>query len=149
MDKVTVSHASTSDIPIVLELLYQLGRPVPRNDLDSAYFERLLRMQISDREKGILVAETPDRGLVGVLAYVFLPRLNRTGPEMYIPELVVLKGCRRMGVGRRLIEASINLAKERGCYGIRLESANWRLEAHKFYKDLKFDQSSLSFSMSL
>ena len=41
--------------------------------------------------------------------------------------------CRRRGLGRRLIDAAENWARESGCGGVRLDSGFNRHEAHIFY----------------
>lgn len=40
------------------------------------------------------------------------------GTEMFLYELGVDEGYRRQGLGRSLVEALRNLARERGCYGM-------------------------------
>jgi len=68
---------------------------------------------------------------------------------MYIPELVVSKDMRNSGIGKKLIQHCMILAKKKDCYRIRLESGNQRKESHKFYKNLGFEQSALSFAMNI
>ena len=40
------------------------------------------------------------------------------GTEMFLYELAVLDSYRRRGIGRALVEALAELARERGCYGM-------------------------------
>jgi ribosomal protein S18 acetylase RimI-like enzyme len=80
---------------------------------------------------------------------MFLPRLNRTRQELYIPELIVAKKYRRLGVGKMLIESCVGIAKRKNCFRIRLESGKQRKEAHKFYPSLGFEQSALSYNYDL
>jgi GNAT superfamily N-acetyltransferase len=68
---------------------------------------------------------------------------------MYIPELVVLEKYQKQGIGKKLIDSCITLAKEKKCHRIRLESGNQRKESHQFYKNLGFEQSALSFTNNL
>ena len=68
---------------------------------------------------------------------------------MYIPELIVTEKYQKKGVGTRLIDACISLAKEKKCHKIRLESGIQRKEAHHFYKNLGFESKSLSFTKNL
>ena len=146
MDDIAVRDATRVDIEQILELLYGLGRPRPERDHD--VFKGLIMRYISDSDKALLVA-VRGAAVVGVASAILLSRLNRITPEMYIPELAVLEECRRMGIGRGLIEACIVLAREKKCHRIRLESGGWRKESHRFYLSVGFEQSSLSFSMSL
>lgn len=142
-----VRNASEQDIPILLQLLYDLGRPKPKED-DVNTFENLLRNYFTDSDKKILVAELDDQ-VVAMVSVMFLSRLNQFTMEMYIPELIVLKKYQNHGIGKKLIYACVDLAQEKKCHRIRLESGNQRKDSHKFYKHLGFEQSALSFTKNL
>ena len=149
MDGIVIRAASEKDIPVVLELLYELGRTTPQKDSDVEAFRKLVKKYLTDSDKKILVAEYNGIEIAGMASIVFLPRLNRTAFEMYIPELVVFEKYQNQGIGKKLINSCIALAKEKKCHRIRLESANQRKESHKFYQNLGFEQSSLSFTKNL
>ena len=144
----TIRDAIDKDIPPILELLYELGRPEPIDDKEITIFKSKIREYFSDPSKMILVAES-DSKIVGLVSIILLRRLNHAKYEMYIPELVVKKELRYSGIGKVLITKCIELGKKKNCYRIRLESGNERKESHKFYKTLGFSQSSLSFSKNL
>ena len=145
---IQIRKAAKNDIPIILDLLYELGRPKPDNNSDGDVFQRLIKEYFSEENKEIMLAET-NTTIVGIVSMMFLSRLNQKYPELYIPELVVTKDFQNQGVGEKLINACIVIAKERKCYRIRLESGNQRKESHKFYKKLGFEQTALSFSKNL
>jgi GNAT superfamily N-acetyltransferase len=149
MDNVTVRTSSNKDIPILLGLLYDLGRPKSQKDSDVETFHKLVTTYVKDSDKTILVAELGDMKIIGMVSVMFLSRLNQSTLEMYIPELVVLQKYQKQGVGKKLINSCIVLAKEKKCYRIRLESGNQRKESHEFYKHLGFEQSALSFTLNL
>ena len=149
MDNVIIRTASDNDLPVILGVLYDLGRPKPEKDDDVDVFRKLVRKYITDSDKKILVAELNDVEIIGMISIVFLSRLNRTTLEMYIPELVVLEKYQKQGIGKKLIDSCITLAKEKKYHRIRLESGNQRKESHQFYKNLGFEQSALSFTNNL
>lgn len=149
MDKVQVRPATRREIPEVIALLYELGRPRPGSDSDFDEFRRLAGGYATHDDRAVLVAIRDGVKVVGAASVVFLPRLNRIGPEMYVPDLVVQSGFRRRGIGRMLVGACVRLAEKRGCHRIRLESGNERGGSHRFYLDLGFEQSALSFSLDL
>ena len=149
MDNETIREASDKDIPIILGLLYDLGRPKPQKDSDVDTFRKLITKYLTDSDKQILVVVLDDVKIIGMVSMVFLSRLNRTTLEMYIPELVVLEKYHNQGIGKKLINSCIALAKEKKCHRIRLESGNQRKESHQFYKHLGFEQSALSFTKNL
>ena len=145
MDDYTVREASPEDVPAVLGLLDELGRPKPAGRSEAEEFGRMVEGYITDGDKRVLVALAGGR-IVGMASVLLLPRLNRTTRELYIPELVVSRQYRRRGLGRALVGHCVRLAAESGCHRIRLESGNSRTGSHDFYQDLGFEQSALSFS---
>ncbi len=144
-----IRTASSKDIPIILRLLYNLGRPKPQKDSDVDTYRKLVKKHIEDSDKKILLAEINDIEIVGMVSMVFLSRLNRINFEMYIPELIVLEKYQKRGIGKNLIDSCIVIAKEKNCHRIRLESGNQRKESHQFYEHLGFVQSSISFTKNL
>ncbi|WP_408055477.1 GNAT family N-acetyltransferase [Streptomyces radicis] len=66
----------------------------------------------------LLVAHDPDDGgPVGMVTGVEMTHPDK-GTEMFLYELGVAESHRRRGIGRRLVEALGELARERGCYGM-------------------------------
>ena len=149
MDNIIIRAASDKDVPIILGLLYDLGRPKPQQDFDVDTFRKLVKKYVTDSDKKILVEELDDVGIVGMVSMMFLQRLNRTTLEMYITDLVFLEKYQNQGIGKKLINSCITLAKEKKCHRIRLESGNQRKESHQFYCNLGFEQSALSFTKNL
>jgi len=149
MDNITIRDASDKDIPLILGLLCDLGRPKPQKDSDIDSFRKLVKKYIADSDKQIFVAVLDDVKIVGMISMMFLPRLNRDTLEMYIPELVVLEKYQKLGIGKKLINSCIALVIKKKCHRIRLESGNQRKESHQFYKNLGFEQSALSFTLNL
>lgn len=145
MDNVTIRDASEKDIPLILRLLYELGRPKAHKDSDVDMFRNLVTKYIKDPDKVILVAQLDDVKIVGMISMMYLQRLNQTTLEMYVPELVVLKQHQNHGIGKKLINHCIAIAKEKNGHRIRLESGNQRKNTHEFYKSLDFEQYAYSF----
>ena len=143
-----IRNASINDIPIILELLYDLGRPRAQKDSDVEEFSSLVRKYLLEPNKKIILAEY-DNKVVGMASLMLLSRLNRKNLELYIPELIVQKDHQNKGIGKKIIESCIDFAKQNKCHRIRLESGNQRIGSHLFYKKLGFEQSSLSFTKNL
>ncbi|MEW6042772.1 MAG: GNAT family N-acetyltransferase [Thermoproteota archaeon] len=146
--KVSVRKATRSDTSSILELLYELGRPAPKNKSEKVNFVKQIAHYIREPDKKILVALL-DSEIVGLVSMVFLQRLNQTKLEMYIPELVVAKKFHRRGIGKSLIDACIKIAEKKNCYRIRLESGYQRKTAHIFYKKLGFEQHALTYVLKI
>jgi (aminoalkyl)phosphonate N-acetyltransferase len=115
----------------VAGLLVELGRPEVRG----ADEERHRDLFLSYLERDDTVALVADEGgeVVGFLDMDFRQRLNYEAPQAWIPDLVVSEQHRSRGHGGALLQRAVELARERGCWSIQLESANWRMDAHRFY----------------
>lgn len=149
VQSIAIREANSLDIPILLGLLYELGRPKPEIDSDVDAFRRLVSQYLSDPDKKILVAVIDDIELVGMASIVFLPRLNQKTLELYIPELVVSEKHQKSGIGSKLIDSCIEIGKKKNCHRIRLESGNQRTQSHLFYRHVGFSQNAQSFTKEL
>ena len=149
MENITIRESTYDDIPSLLELLYELGRPKPQQDNELEKFTILLKNYIQEDDKKILVAQIDNSKIIGMISMVFLSRLNQNTSEIYVPELIVSQNYHSKGIGKKLINFSIELGKEKKCHRIRLESGNQRIESHKFYKHLGFEDSSIFFTKNL
>ena len=149
MENITIRESTYDDIPSILELLDELGRPKPQKDNELEKFTALLKNYMQEDDKKILVAQIDNSKIIGMISMVFLSRLNQNTLEMYVPELIVSQNYHSKGIGKKLINFSIKLGKEKKCHRIRLESGNQRIESHKFYKHLGFEDSSVFFTKNL
>ena len=149
MENITIRESTYDDIPSLLELLDELGRPKPQTDNELEKFTKLLKTYMQEDNKKILVAEIKNSKIVGMMSIIFLSRLNQNTLEMYVPELIVSQNYRSNGIGKKLINFSIDIGKEKKCHRMRLESGNQRTESHKFYRNLGFENSSIFFTKNL
>ena len=148
MKNIKIRKADKKDIDEILNLLYQLQRPKPKTSPENTTFRKRICQHLGDKDKKIIVAEQ-DSKVVGLVSMMFLPRLNRTKLELYVPEMVVSENYRGLGIGKSLMESCVKTAKKEKCFRIRLESGNQRETAHRFYKKIGFEQSALSYTRAI
>ena len=135
----------------------------PASDADSAAIASLLGElgyratfgQVLDRLKSAqplpalhLVAET-NSGIVAFLAACRLPYFPDGSTLCRITAMVVSSAHRRTGVGRALVEAAAVYARQHGCSGLEVTTAEHRLEAHGFYTRNGFTRTSSRFYRAL
>lgn len=108
----------------------------------------VVRKYITQKDKMVLVAEN-SHGIIGIASFVFIPRLNQTRQELWIPDMIVSENHQNKGIGKALAKRFTKIAKENDCFRIRLESGNTRKHAHTFYKKMGFEQFALSFRKQL
>jgi GNAT superfamily N-acetyltransferase len=131
---IRVREATPADWPAVAALLADLGRPDVRVDPDREAqgrqdFERYL-----NRPDAVALVAERDGQVVGFLDIEFRSWLNRATRQAWIPDLVVDAQTRGQGIGGALLTRAEEVARSRGCWGMALESADWREAAHRFYE---------------
>ena len=139
---VRIRAAGAEDQLVVQELLRQLGYVFTADEVQA----RLNLLAVSDADP-ILLA-TQDDEVVGLIALHFATMLQQREPVAQITALVVRDGVRGAGIGKALVDAGGNLARQSGCGRLELRTAPARIEAHAFYRKLGFEDSAVGFSRS-
>src|SRR5262249_60460376 len=83
-----------------------------------------------------LLAACDGETIVGLAVVAVYRRLS--GVSAHLHDVVVDGAARRRGGGGALVEAAIEVARERGAYSLELTSAPWREEAKRLYPRLRF-----------
>ena len=129
---VWIREARPGDWPEVMGLLAELGRPDVRGTDEEGAARGLYEAYLERADTEAFVAELDGR-VVGFVNVEFRERLNFQTTEAWIPELIVGEDARGTGAGAALLGRCETAARERNCWSIALESANWRERAHAFY----------------
>ena len=72
-----------------------------------------------------------------------------SGILSYVSSIIVNQELRRKGYGRMLMDKAKEMAQERNCKALILDSGLPRVEAHKFYEIYGFEKSSYCFYLKL
>ncbi len=131
----TIRPATPADEEAILGLLPQLFEAPGRKA--RGYTEERGRKGIRDAIEGsgsdILLAL--DGGTLVGLASVYADIQSiRYGPRCWLQDLVVSKEARSHGIGKRLLDAATDWAREHGCTHLQLSSGLGRVDAHRFYR---------------
>ena len=92
----------------------------------------------------VWVAQAPDGAIVGWI-HLFGNRLLESDPDIEIGGLVVHEDARGRGVGRALVSAAEDWARERGYTMVSVRSNVIRREAHEFYRGLGYEPTKSQF----
>lgn len=141
-----VRPAEPRDADAVLALMEGLTRPAvaedpqPQRDVFLAHLEH--------PESKVYVAEL-DGEVAGAVSLWFVPRLNWTTHQAWIPDLYVDPAFRRRGAARALLDACAKEARSRGCHVLVLESGHHRAEAHELYESFGFTHFARAYALEL
>ncbi len=89
---------------------------------------------IASPAAAILVAEAEPGDLVGICTAYHELNSVRFGERVWVEDLVVHPERRSQGIGKRLLDAAKDWARERGATHLELDSAVYRKDAHRFYE---------------
>jgi GNAT superfamily N-acetyltransferase len=144
-----IRRATESDISSLVELMVYgslvAGKEAP-SDL-APYLAAFRELELGPG--GVLVAEL-DGQVVGVSQLIVFRHLqSRGGLCAEIESVHVHPDHRGRGIGRVLMQAAIDQARDLGCYRVQLTSNDAREDAHRFYKALGFASSHKGFKLTL
>ena len=148
---IDIRVAIEADIPRILELYRQLALTTEEAEAqDGCSAEEYRRAFVKiDALPGyeLLVAEDGDM-VIGSLELFIAPNLSHGArPWAIIENVIVDDTYRRRGVGRQLMDYAITRAKEADCCRISLDSHKSRDVAHRFYREMGFNNSASSFRL--
>jgi ribosomal protein S18 acetylase RimI-like enzyme len=130
-----VRGAEPADAEAIGRLLHdfneEFDEPTPG---PAAIADRVRRLLEAGELDVILACERPD----GLVALRFRPSIWSEGLECYVAELYVVPAHRGRGLGRALMEAAMDLARERGADHIDLGTGEADTAARALYESLGF-----------
>ena len=141
MSVISVRAAGQEDAESVFEMLSDLAtsyRP------DREAFDRTYSALVSAAGADLLLAEDK-HGAVGYLLACDMPTLFANGPVTEMLELYVKPLNRNMGVGRLLVNTSLDHARDRGFVEVTVPTRR----ASEFYRAVGFELTAEFFKLKL
>jgi len=130
-----IRQATAEDAAAIARLLHdfnlEFGEPSPGVEAVSRTVRRLLE---TEEVTVLLAGEGPD----GLSLFRFRSALWSEGLETYLQELYVVPGLRGRGIGRALLERTIEIARGRGADGIDLNTGETDTAARALYESMGF-----------
>ena len=138
----TFRRATQADLPAIVALLADDPLGAKRENfvlpLPQVYTETFAAID-KDPNNELVVVETREQQVIGVLQLTFIPYLTYQGGWRALIEGVrVAAAHRSAGVGRQLFLWAIQKARDRGCHLVQLTSDKARPDAIRFYENLGF-----------
>lgn len=155
MTSLTFRDATPADISTILTLSHAgdaRGPDTPPLDpatLADPRYRAAFDHITADPHHRLIVAER-DGEVVGTLQISFIPGLPRFGMTRGLLENVHIRADRRgNGLGSQMVMWAVDRCREAGCGMVQLTSNKVRVDAHRFYNKLGFEQSHEGFKLFL
>lgn len=129
---VTIRMATAKDFPAVWALIKEFALFQKSADKVTITPGQMLEEQDCFR---CLVAATEAGAVVGFASF-FRAYYSWTGKALYLDDLYVREAYRQQGLGKRLLEAVIDRARQEGCHKVRWQVSGWNTEAIAFYQKM-------------
>jgi GNAT superfamily N-acetyltransferase len=149
MTDITVSTAAPGDAEELVAAYEWLFAPPgsrpPMWDPEAAVAR--LRRAATANDSIVFIARDPE--LVGICTTYLDFESVRYGRRAWVEDLAVHPERRSLGIGKRLLDAAKEWARERGATHLELDSAHARVDAHRFYEREQPSWSAVSFGWLL
>jgi ribosomal protein S18 acetylase RimI-like enzyme len=133
--EIQVRQATVEDAAAIARLLHDFNFEYSEPTPDVATLTDTVRRLLDDSEIAVMLAgDGPD----GLSLFRFRPALWAGGPETYLQELYVVPDLRGQGIGRRLLEETIEYARAAGASGIDLNTGETDTAARALYESIGF-----------
>ena len=136
-----IRPATGADVPVLALLMNELGYPTTATEMQTRY-EAL--QSHADYNTWVAVCNNQVVGMIGLLRNNYW---EKNGIYIRVGALIVNKEYRKMGLGKALLQKSIDWAIELGAQQVILNSGNReeRRDAHAFYQYLGFEPKTTGF----
>jgi len=135
VSEIEIRRAGADDAAEIARLLHDFNTEFeePTPDVPTLA-ERSRRLLEAGEVTVLLAGDGPD----GISLFRFRPSLWAEGLECYLQELYVAPALRGQGIGRALLEATIEAAREAGAAGIDLNTGETDTAARALYESVGF-----------
>jgi GNAT superfamily N-acetyltransferase len=136
---IRIREATSEDTQALAEILCQTGYPCKGEALGSR-----LSKYLGDPVSAVLVADDGAKVLGFACAHV-IPLFHEDASLCRLTIMGVAETCRRRGVGRLLMNAIEEFARQNSCRRVEITSSDHRVAAHSFYRALGYKEVSRRF----
>ena len=138
-----IEMAITSDIPTLCTLLDYLFSQEVEFKPDHKTQSRGLEMILNNNNIGNIFVAKKNEKIIGMVILLYTVSTALGERVALLEDMVVSPDERELGIGSMLLDHAVKYAIEKGCKRITLLTDKMNIRAQKFYKQNKFNYSSM------
>ena len=138
-----IEMATTSDIPTLCTLLDYLFSQEIEFKSNHETQSRGLEMILNNNNIGNIFVAKKNKTIVGMVILLYTVSTALGERVVLLEDMVVSPNERELGIGSKLLDHAVKYATEKGCKRITLLTDKMNIRAQKFYKQHKFNRSSM------
>ncbi len=138
-----IEIATTSDIPVLCTLLDYLFSQEVEFKPDHETQSRGLEMILNNNNSGNIFIAKKNEKIIGMVILLYTVSTALGERVALLEDMVVSPNERELGIGSMLLDHAVKYATEKGCKRITLFTDKINIRAQKFYKQHKFNRSSM------
>ena len=138
-----IEMATTPDIPTLCTLLDYLFSQEIEFKPDHETQSRGLEMILNNNNIGNIFVAKKKEKIIGMLILLYTVSTALGERVALLEDMVVSPNERELGIGSMLLDHAVKYATEKGCKRITLLTDKTNIRAQKFYKQHKFNRSSM------
>ena len=138
-----IEMAIKSDIPTLCILLDYLFSQEVEFKPDHKAQSRGLRMILNNNNIGNIFVAKKNEKIIGMVILLYTVSTALGERVALLEDMVVSPDERELGIGSMLLDHAVKYAIEKGCKRITLLTDKMNIRAQKFYKQHKFNYSSM------
>jgi GNAT superfamily N-acetyltransferase len=139
-----LTKAIHSDIPELVELLNALFEQEVEFDPNSEAQRKALSKIILDPRIGIVLVARDHEKILGMINLLFTESTALGSKVALLEDMVILSQSRGEGIGSKLVDYAIAVAKQEGCKRITLLTDLENIKAQSFYQKQGFVKSKMT-----
>jgi len=138
-----IEMATTSDIPTLCTLLDCLFSQEVEFKPDHKTQSRGLEMILTNNNIGNIFVAKKNEKIIGMVILLYTVSTALGERVALLEDMVVSPDERELGIGSMLLDRAVKFATKKRCKRITLLTDKMNIRAQKFYKQHKFNRSSM------
>ena len=133
MKNIIIRKATRKDVPSIHALVYELALYEKAPEAHTATVEDYLEDFKNKVFEAHIAVDSDSKKIVGMIVY-YMAYSTWKGKMLYLEDFVVTESYRQYGIGQKLFDKFLEVAREKKCILTKWQVLDWNTPAINFYK---------------